>query len=182
MQKKVHYDKITKIVKGFYLIDQDAPTPFIIIDENNIPSYFEKLIVNTKNNTISIVQPTIEEIIAKIKIEKLQDIDLIKKQKLYEPLQYKSYILHGSEKAQTNIIGRLLSVYENNEWLDIYGNNIEFTKIEFQEIRNLFDDRSLFVYKTEATLIKLIYNATTKEELDNINIQNSFNNINKIEI
>ena len=167
---------------GFYLIDQDAPIPHIIIDESQIPSYFEKLIVDTKNNTLSIIEKTLEELIAKIKQEKLQQVDIIKKQKLYEPLQYKTYILHAGEKAQTNILGRLLSIEEKKEWLDIYGNNIEFTKIEFQEIRNLFDDRSLFVYKNEAKLIKEIKGAITQKEVDNIDVKATFDSINNNEI
>ena len=182
MQKKIHYDKTTKIVKGFYLIDQDAPIPHIIIDESKIPSYFEKLIVDTKNNTLSIVEKTPEELIAKIKQEKLQQVDIIKKQKLYEPLQYKTYILHASEKAQNNILGRLLSIEEKKEWLDIYGNNIEFTKIEFQEIRDLFDDRSLLIYQNEAILIKQIQKAKTQEELDNIDVKATFDGTNNNEI
>ena len=117
-----------------------------------------------------------------VKKEKLQEVDIIKKQKLYEPLQYKTYILHASEKAQNNILGRLLSIEEKKEWLDIYGNNIEFTKIEFQEIRDLFDDRSLLIYQNEAILIKQIQKAKTQEELDNIDVKATFDGTNNNEI
>ena len=56
MQKKIHYNKITKIVMGFYLIDQDAPIPHIIIDESQIPSYFEKLIVDTSTRVAAVTR------------------------------------------------------------------------------------------------------------------------------
>ena len=116
------------------------------------------------------------------KKEKLQQVDTLKKQKLYKPLEYKNFTLNASEKAQNNILGRLLSIEEKKEWLDIYGNNIEFTKIEFQEIRDLLDDRTLFVYKNEAMLIKQIQEAKTQEELDNIDVKATFDATNNNEI
>ena len=76
----------------------------------------------------------------------------------------------------------MLSIEEKKEWLDIYGNNIEFTKIEFQEIRDLLDDRTLFVYKNEAMLIKQIQEAKTQEELDNIDVKATFDGTNNNEI
>ena len=116
------------------------------------------------------------------KKEKLQQVDTLKKEKLYKPLEYKNFTLNASEKAQNNILGRLLSIEEKKEWLDIYGNNIEFTKIEFQEIRDLLDDRTLFVYKNEAMLIKQIQEAKTQEELDNIDVKATFDGTNNNEI
>ena len=115
-----------------------------------------------------------QEIFKKAKAEKLKEVDTLKKEKLYKPLEYKNFTLNAGEKAQNNILGRLLSIEEKKEWLDIYGNNIEFTKIEFQEIRDLLDDRTLFVYKNEAMLIKQIQEAKTQEELDNIDVKATF--------
>ena len=114
------------------------------------------------------------------KQEKLDEIDKFKKAILYAPLEYKNFILPATEKAQNNIVGTLVSSFDKKQWIDIGGNDIELSRSEFEEIRDIIEKRSYLCYRTEADLIKNISTAKDAKELAKINIEKEFAKIDKI--
>ena len=114
------------------------------------------------------------------KQEKLSEIDKFKKAILYAQLEYKNFILLATEKAQNNIVGTLVSSFDKKKWIDIGGNDIELSRSEFEEIRDIIEKRSYLCYRTEADLIKNISTAKDISELNNINIEAEFAKIDKI--
>jgi hypothetical protein len=118
--------------------------------------------------------------LGKEKQEKLCEVDKFKKATLYAPLEYKNFILLATEKAQNNIVGALVSSFDKKQWIDIRGNDIELSRSEFEEIRDIIEKRSYLCYRAEADLINKISIAKDIAEFAKIDIEKEFAKINKI--
>lgn len=174
MQKKVSYNIKTKIVTGFYLLEQDAPQPYIIIDENIIPSFSETLIVNLENNTLEIKQDFSRE-----KGKKENEVN-----KAYEEAQYieiqNGHIFMVQLKGE-NFLNIERQVFSANirGFADLItttiDGNVQVIKNIPKEQWNIFyekaKDISVNNLSIKTKLLFAIKNVTTQEELDNIKIE-----------
>lgn len=199
MQKivgKVRFDAQTKIInsglfnikfdysKNLEYIEMLQNTNFIDVTEEQYQFIRSK---NDNGIEVCVIDSKIQEYVIpeSIKVqnakqEKLSEIDKFKKAILYAPLEYKNFILLATEKAQNNIVGTLVSSFDKKQWIDIGGNDIELSRSEFEEIRDIIEKRSYLCYKTEADLIKNISTAKDAKELANIDIEKEFAKIDKI--
>lgn len=193
---KVRFDAQTKkINSGLFLkeMNYSQNTEYVqMIELGNFIEVTEEQyqFIRSKNDNgieVCVIDSKIQEYVIpeSIKVqnakqEKLSEIDKFKKAILYAPLEYKNFILLATEKAQNNIVGTLVSSFDKKQWIDIGGNDIELSRSEFEEIRNIIEKRSYLCYKTEADLIKNISTAKDISELNNIDIEAEFAKVDKI--
>lgn len=193
---KVRFDAQTKkINSGLFLkeMNYSQNTEYVqMIELGNFIEVTEEQyqFIRSKNDNgieVCVIDSKIQEYVIpeSIKVqnakqEKLSEIDKFKKAILYAPLEYKNFILLATEKAQNNIVGTLVSSFDKKQWIDIGGNDIELSRSEFEEIRDIIEKRSYLCYKTEADLIKNISTAKDISELNNIDIEAEFAKVNKI--
>jgi len=191
---KVRFDAQTKIINGnFVYLDYSQNPEYIqMLKNKNFIEVTEEQyqFIRSKNDNgieVCVIDGNIQEYavaetvkLQNAKQEKLSEIDKFKKAILYAPLEYKNFILLATEKAQNNIVGILVSSFDNKKWIDIGGNDIELSRSEFEEIRDIIEKRSYLCYKTEADLIKNISTAKYAIELEEIDIEKEFAKIDKI--
>jgi len=191
---KVRFDAQTKIINGnFVYLDYSQNPEYIqMLKNKNFIEVTEEQyqFIRSKNDNgieVCVVDSKIQEYVIpesikleNAKQEKLSGIDKFKKAILYAPLEYKNFILPVTEKAQNNIVGILVSSFDKKKWIDIGGNDIELSRSEFEEIRDIIEKRSYLCYKTAADLIKNISTAKDAIELAKIDIEKEFAKIDKI--
>lgn len=191
---KVRFNPQTKITNGNFVYgeySQNAEYIEMLQNTNFIDVTEEQYqFIRSKNDNgieVCVIDGKIQEYVVpesiklqNAKQEKLSEIDKFKKAILYAPLEYKNFILLATEKAQNNIVGTLVSSFDKKKWIDIGGNDIELSRSEFEEIRDIIEKRSYLCYKTAADLIKNISTSKDISELNNINIEAEFAKIDKI--
>ena len=191
---KVRFNSETKITNGNFASGDYSQNPEYIqmLKNKNFIEVTEEQyqFIRSKNDNgieVCVIDGNIQEYavaetvkLQNAKQEKLSEIDKFKKAILYAPLEYKNFILLATEKAQNNIVGILVSSFDNKKWIDIGGNDIELSRSEFEEIRDIIEKRSYLCYKTEADLIKNISTAKYAIELEEIDIEKEFAKIDKI--
>jgi hypothetical protein len=190
----VRFDAQTKIINGnFVYLDYSQNPEYIqMLKNKNFIEVTEEQyqFIRSKNDNgieVCVIDGNIQEYVIpesiklqNAKQEKLDEIDKFKKAILYAPLEYKNFILPATEKAQNNIVGTLVSSFDKKKWIDIGGNDIELSRSEFEEIRDIIEKRSYLCYKTAAYLIKNISTAKDVKELAKIDIEKEFAKIDKI--
>lgn len=177
MQTKVSYNKKTKIVTGFYLLEQNAPQPYIIINQSNIPSFSETLIVNIENNTIEILPKSPEELLNELKTQKLQELDIFFRSNNLWLFTLKDNKGNALTKTQEWF---LMRVTTNIQLIDNQGKLVIKTISNPDNIKTLLNNKGLEIQICKIQLEKYIQAIQNFEELNKLDVQQSFSQINKV--
>lgn len=150
---------------------------YIINENTNLVNEFKVSDINLLSRsfrTLPSREATTQErddyLLQEAKNYKIAQIRANKKSFIYLPIEFDGSTFINSEIASTNLQGAYTFAEEPIEWIDIEGNTVILTKLQMKDLANLMITHRSSGYFQERDLIALVSNASTVDEVNNINI------------
>ncbi len=109
------------------------------------------------------------------KNNKIAEIQTAKETDLYLNVSYNNKDFISSEKAVSNMTGAIILNQDSYSWLDADGNSVTMTVNDLKGLVGIIATQRSLIYNKEALKIKVVNDAQTIEDINNINWESDLN-------